>query len=140
MREENERAPFHVLVIDDVEAIRILLKEVLIREGCEVTVAADGEEGLAAAERHKPQMVMLDVCTPGQPCRITLERLAAMEPPPPVVLLTALEDPTQEGIDMSLTAGVLRKPFDLDEARGWVDAIRRGGGESAGGGAGRVSP
>lgn len=135
LQSEHEPGPFRVLVIDDLEAIRILLKEVLSREGCEVTVAADGEEGLAAAARHNPQLVMLDVCTPGLPCRVTLRRLVAMDPAPPVLLLTALEDPAREGVDMDLVAGVLRKPFDIDRVRWWVNEVRRGG-ENLGSGQG----
>jgi len=53
-----------VLIADDEPNIVISLEFLLRREGFEVLVAVDGEEALAAAREHKPDLVLLDVMMP----------------------------------------------------------------------------
>jgi putative two-component system response regulator len=54
-----------ILVVDDSEPIRGLLSQVLSDEGHNVSVAADGEEALAAIERRPPDLILLDLDLPG---------------------------------------------------------------------------
>lgn len=54
-----------ILVIDDEEDIRELLKYNLQKEGFEVEVAEDGEKGLSRLNVFKPDLVLLDVMMPG---------------------------------------------------------------------------
>jgi signal transduction histidine kinase/DNA-binding response OmpR family regulator len=53
-----------ILVIDDDPVIQDLMKSFLGKEGYHVVVAAGGEEGLAEAKRHKPDVITLDVAMP----------------------------------------------------------------------------
>ena len=53
-----------ILVVDDEEAIVQLLTTVLRYEGFEVESAADGRAALRAAERFRPDLIMLDVMLP----------------------------------------------------------------------------
>jgi DNA-binding response OmpR family regulator len=53
-----------VLIIDDEPNIVISLEFLLKREGWAVTVARDGEEGLAAIRAELPDLVILDVMMP----------------------------------------------------------------------------
>ena len=50
-----------VLVVDDQADIRVLLSEFLEDEGYTVYVAGDSEEALRLVERHRPQIVLLDI-------------------------------------------------------------------------------
>lgn len=54
-----------ILIVDDQEEIRDLVRMTLEIGGYEVHEAADGEQGLRMAERASPDMVLLDVMMPG---------------------------------------------------------------------------
>jgi two-component system response regulator RegX3 len=54
-----------ILYVEDDEDTRILVKEILEEEGYEVTVAANGEEGLSKLEKEGADLVLLDIITPG---------------------------------------------------------------------------
>jgi len=53
-----------VLIVDDEQNIAISVEYLMRREGFEVTVAKDGEEGLAKIRSSKPDLVLLDVMMP----------------------------------------------------------------------------
>lgn len=55
----------HLLVVDDEDDIRELLRFHLAREGYQVTPCASGEEALRAVAREKPDLVLLDLMLPG---------------------------------------------------------------------------
>ena len=54
-----------ILIIDDEEDIRDILKYNLEKEGFEVDVASNGEEGLSKMKVKTPELVILDVMMPG---------------------------------------------------------------------------
>ena len=78
-----------VLVIDDDEIVRYVLRQKLYRH--EIVEAVDGEQGLAEARRMRPDVILLDLVMPDLRGTEVLERLAADESTReiPVVLLTA---------------------------------------------------
>lgn len=53
-----------ILVVDDDEAIRDLLRYRLKKEGYRVETAVDGEEGILKAENLKPDLLILDLMLP----------------------------------------------------------------------------
>lgn len=53
-----------ILLIDDDEDTAVILGAFLHRQGYAVLVARDGEEGLEAARRHLPDLILLDVAIP----------------------------------------------------------------------------
>ena len=54
----------HVLIADDLETNRYLLKTLLEREGYRVTTTCNGVEALAAARRELPDVIVSDVQMP----------------------------------------------------------------------------
>ena len=54
-----------VIIIDDEEDIRIVLKEIFAREGFEVEVASNGEEGLNLLREYGADLVITDIIMPG---------------------------------------------------------------------------
>ena len=56
--------PPRILVVDDNEANRDILVTRLETHGYELLQAADGEEALAAAKQHLPDLILLDVMMP----------------------------------------------------------------------------
>ena len=72
-----------ILVVDDDTNICELLRLYLTKEGYQVTVANDGEEGLEKFNQVKPDMVLLDVMMPKmdglEVCRRSEERRVGKE-------------------------------------------------------------
>jgi CheY-like chemotaxis protein len=61
----SEKRPVKsILVIDDEEAVRNLFKEALEKFGYEVTVAAEGNEGLQFFRQHPADLVITDIIMP----------------------------------------------------------------------------
>ena len=56
--------PKKILVVEDNEANRILMRQILKHNGYEVLEAADGAAGLAMAREHMPDLILLDLQMP----------------------------------------------------------------------------
>jgi signal transduction histidine kinase/CheY-like chemotaxis protein len=57
--------PCPVLVVDDDASARSLMRAMLEKEGCAVSEAGDGIEGLASMRRERPTLILLDLIMPG---------------------------------------------------------------------------
>jgi DNA-binding response OmpR family regulator len=110
----------HVLVVDDDPVVADLVAFRLQRLGLEVTVESDGESGLAAARRLRPDLVVLDWLMPRMDGLEVCRALRADADPAlartPVLLLTAKsQDPD---LERGFTAGAtdfIAKPFSTRE-------------------------
>lgn len=81
-----------VLIVDDHPEFRESASALLEAEGFAVVgSAADGDEAIAAVERLKPQVVLLDIQLPDRDGFAVAERLGAMRDPPRVVLISSRE-------------------------------------------------
>src|SRR5688500_273388 len=67
-----------VLVVDDEEPIRELLKYNLEKAGYEVATAADGVKGVEIAKKFHPELVLLDIMMPGMDGVETCRRIREM--------------------------------------------------------------
>jgi DNA-binding NarL/FixJ family response regulator len=86
-----------VLLVDDHADFRASARAMLDAEGFDVVGdAADGEEAVAAVERLRPTVVLLDIQLPGIDGIEVAERLARAENPPKVVLISG-RDPRAYG-------------------------------------------
>src|SRR6266700_3085619 len=79
--------PLKVLVIDDTENIVEFIKLGLKYEGFQVEAAADGPEGLAAAQRIDPDLVILDLMLPSMDGLEVCRRLRNKPTPKYVTIL-----------------------------------------------------
>jgi len=129
-REDAPAAPRRILMVDDDPSLQEVAVLALERLGNHsVVLAGSGEEGLAAARQHRPDVILLDVMMPGLDGPSTLVRLR--EDPAtsaiPVVFLTAKTQAAErERLAAMHVAGILSKPFDpvtlaadLDRIMGW---------------------
>jgi DNA-binding response OmpR family regulator len=114
-----------ILVVDDDDDIRGLLRTLLERAGHEVTDAPDGRAGLRALYDSSPDLVVLDVTMPGLDGWTTLERIREVTDVP-VLMLTA-RDAELERV-RGLTGGAddyVVKPFGRQELVARVDVLLR---------------
>ncbi|QKW21546.1 response regulator [Kitasatospora sp. NA04385] len=117
-----------VLVVDDSEVIRQLIRVNLELEGFEVVTAADGAECLEVVRRVAPDVVTLDVVMPRLDGLRTAARLRAARDTAhlPIAIVSActpadLERGESVGVD-----GYLAKPFDPAELVALVRRLRAG--------------
>lgn len=107
-----------ILVVDDQLGIRILLNEILQKEGYQTFQAANGLQALAILEKHAPDLVLLDMKIPGMDGLEILKRMKEKEPDIRVIIMTAYGE--LEMIQASNELGALAhfpKPFDIKEIR-----------------------
>ncbi|MCF7982812.1 MAG: sigma-54 dependent transcriptional regulator [Thiohalocapsa sp.] len=104
----------HILVADDDPAQRELLAGFLSRRGHRVTLAADGDEALAAFLREPVQVALLDQRMPGVDGVRVLERMKAQSPMLRAIMITAFGAVETAVNVMKLGADdFLEKPVDL---------------------------
>jgi len=83
-----------LLVVDDEDAIRTVLRLILVRAGYDVTEAESGEGALRKVREEKPDLILLDVMMPGMDGFSVCERLRA-DPETadlPIIMLSARTD------------------------------------------------
>jgi CheY-like chemotaxis protein len=115
-----------VLVIEDDPWTRTVTTALLAGEGYAVIEAKNGEEGLAGAAEHEPDVVLLDLALPtmsGLDVLRELKRTSATAATP-VLIVSAYASLIGEE-DRQQAEAVIQKPFDCDELVGWVDQSAR---------------
>lgn len=123
----------HLLIVDDDDRIRELIKEFLAREGYRVTGAAHAAAARRLMELIEFDLIVLDVMMPGESgLELTSwVRNKAELSKTPVLLLTARGDPADRIEGLSRGADdYMAKPFEPKELSLRIDAIlRRTGGK-----------
>ena len=115
MREPN------ILIVDDQFGIRVLLTEVLQKEGYETFQAANGPQALSLAANHEIDLVLLDMKIPGMDGIEILKKLKEMKPDIRAIIMTAYGE--LDLIEKAKELGALThfaKPFDIDDIRAAV--------------------
>jgi EAL domain-containing protein (putative c-di-GMP-specific phosphodiesterase class I) len=116
----------NILVVDDEEAVRRLLRDCLELDGYEVREAADALQAIDRIDEAIPDCVLLDVMMPGMSGLELLERLRKdpLTAELPVMMLTAAtdDDTTWTGWANGASCYV-PKPFDIDHMLDWVGRL-----------------
>ncbi len=86
------RAMSKILVIDDEDSIRRLLKVSLTHKGYEVVLAEDGEKGVKAFQQTSPPIVLTDVKMPGMDGIEVLKEIKRLDPDTQVIVITGHGD------------------------------------------------
>mgnify|MGYP001615612489 CR=1 FL=1 len=107
-----------ILVVDDEPSIAKVLRKQLEVAGFDVTIAADGEDGLTKARELRPDLIVLDVMLPKRNGHEVCSALKQDEQYRriPILMLTAKaqRQDQQEALQRGAEA-YLAKPFQLDE-------------------------
>ena len=114
-----------ILVIDDQESIRRVVRRALEQDGHQVMDASDGEMGMQILVRHSADLVITDIFMPGQDGILTLRQIRKQFPTLKVIVMsggdsTGILDLRQ---DAELLGAVksLQKPFNALEI---IDLVR----------------
>ena len=104
-----------ILVVDDEESARTGLEKLLRLSGYTVDTAKDGEEALAVAADHPPEVVVTDLKMPEMDGMTLLAKLRASDGDLPVIVATAYGDVSSAVAAMRAGASdYLTKPIDID--------------------------
>ena len=115
-----------IVIVEDDANIADLVDMYLRREGFRVIQAVDGESGLAAIDRERPRMAILDIGLPGQVDGLELCRRLRASNSMPVLMLTARDGEIDRVLGLELGADdYVTKPFSPRELVARVKAILR---------------
>ncbi len=117
-----------IVVVEDEQAIQDVVAYNLRREGYEVLLAGDGDEGLALIQSKRPALVILDLMLPGIDGLSICQQLRADAKTRsiPLMILSAKEEESDIVIGLSLGADdYLAKPFSPREMLARVKALLR---------------
>ena len=115
-----------VLVVEDDPSVRESLRRSLAFNGYQVALATDGVDGLAALDRDRPDVVVLDVMMPRMDGLETCRRMRAAGIDLPVLMLTARDEVSDRVAGLDAGADdYLPKPFALEELLARLRALLR---------------
>ena len=115
---QEESRPARILVVDDEESIRDLLRLVLTREGYSVVTANGGEEAIEYLEAQRFDLVITDLVMPRVNGVEVLRADRRIDPKYPVMVITGY--PSVETVTELVRLGAgdyLTKPFNIDVVR-----------------------
>ncbi|MGD8538372.1 MAG: response regulator transcription factor [Candidatus Aminicenantes bacterium] len=115
-----------ILVVEDEPGIMLGIKDEFESEGYEVYTAENGEEGLAKAKQHKPDLIILDVMMPILDGYEVCKRLRMQGDNTPIIMLTVKDKEIDKILGLELGADdYVTKPFSLRELHARAKAIFR---------------
>ncbi|MDH3943439.1 MAG: response regulator transcription factor [Anaerolineae bacterium] len=120
-----------ILVVDDEETIREVLRRYLEKEGFQVQEAADGYEALDLIKEDAPSLIILDLMLPGID-GLTMTQHLRQDRQIPIIMLTAKGEESDRirGLDLGAD-DYITKPFSPQEVVSRIRAVlRRVNGES----------
>lgn len=120
-----------ILIVDDDSNICELLRMYLEKDGFDTMIASDGEQAVEAADRYKPDLILLDIMMPRldgwQVCRQVRKNSEV-----PIIMLTAKGEVFDKILGLELGADdYISKPFDTKEVLARIKAVLRRSSEKA---------
>jgi DNA-binding response OmpR family regulator len=108
----------HILIIDDDGDLRTMMQEVLLAEGYKVSVAGDGELGIALQRQLPASLLITDIFMPNKEGIETIRDFRAEFPDVPIVAISGggrlkTRDSTLLTARALGASVILRKPFEM---------------------------
>ncbi|HET9919884.1 MAG TPA: response regulator transcription factor [Ktedonobacteraceae bacterium] len=115
-----------ILVVDDELPIQRILRRNLVASGYDVLVADNGREAVELAKKHEPDLILLDLCLPGETDGLGVCVQVRRSMQTPIIVLSAVTDEKRKVQALDLGADdYLTKPFSNDELQARVRACLR---------------
>ena len=105
-----------ILIVEDGQSQRVMLRDFLKDEGYDVFEAANGEKALAIVGKRYVDLLILDYKMPGMDGMTVLKKVKSLNPEIDVIMMTAhgtIE--TAVGAIKAGAADYITKPIELDE-------------------------
>lgn len=127
----GDRAAVRVMIVDDDERMRFLLRSVLEEIGCEVAAeASSGPDAIKAFDDAEPDVVLVDYVMPGMDGIETAEGLRERRPEQPIIIFSSLFDRRLAGEVESRGLYYLEKARGLDGLEQAIKEITSDAGDS----------
>src|SRR5699024_8999645 len=111
----------NIFIVDDHPGIRLLLTEVFMHEGYDVTTATTGKEALDRINSDSFDIILLDNNLPIMDGMEIVEQLNQSSFTTPIVLMSGLSDQLKnKATHFPFVKAVVAKPFNLDEIQALV--------------------
>jgi two-component system, OmpR family, alkaline phosphatase synthesis response regulator PhoP len=106
-----------ILIAEDERSLLLLLQEEFTNEGFSVVTALDGEEGLAVAEKEKPDLILLDIRMPKIDGITMARKLKEAGNNTPIIFLTNLDDVehTSKALEVNQTDYLIKSDWKFEE-------------------------
>jgi two-component system phosphate regulon response regulator OmpR len=122
----SSKRPDRILVVDDDDRLRDLLRRYLTQEGFDVLLASDGKGLDKLLLRDSVDLIVLDLMMPGEDGLSICRRLRAANDHTPIIMLTAKGDDVDRIVGLEVGADdYLPKPFNPRELLARVHAVLR---------------
>jgi two-component system phosphate regulon response regulator OmpR len=122
----NKSSPYKVLVVDDDQRLRDLLRRYLSENGFAVFAAESPQAMNKLWQRERFDVLILDLMMPGEDGLSLLRRLRASNDPTPVIMLTAKGGDVDRIVGLEMGADdYLAKPFNPRELLARINAVLR---------------
>jgi DNA-binding NtrC family response regulator len=103
-----------ILIVDDEEIVRYSFRKLFREPGFEISEAANGLDAISVIKKDPPDLVLMDIEMPGLSGLEAIQRIKALKPQLPVIIMTAFG--TSERVIAAMKYGAyeyLEKPFDV---------------------------
>ncbi len=119
-----------ILVVDDKESLRQMVKSYLVQEGFRVVTATNGRDALFLARQEKPDLILLDLMMP-EMGGYEFMRVHSREADTPTIILTAKLEESDKVLGLELGADdYVTKPFSMRELTARIRAVLRRAGKA----------
>ena len=116
-----------ILVTDDASFMRMMLKDILTKQGHEIFEAKDGAECVSEYQKNKPDMVTLDITMPNMDGLAAMKKLREIDPDVKAVMCSAMGQ--QAMVIEAIQSGAkdfIVKPFQPDRVIEAVNKVLKG--------------
>lgn len=111
-----------ILIVDDEKNVLSSFKKVFGREGHDIVVAGNAEEGLSCAQKDMFDLLIMDIRMPGMGGLEAFSRFKEIDPKMPIIIMTAYG--TTETAIEAMQKGAfdyVLKPFEVPKMKGLID-------------------
>jgi DNA-binding response OmpR family regulator len=116
-----------ILIVEDDQALRILLTALFTHSGWTFDAVSDGEQAIECIRRKRYRAILLDLMLPGTNGFEVMAFIRAEKPSlmPCTIVMTAAAKQTLRHFDEATIGALVHKPFDMNELLQTVGRVSR---------------